>query len=92
MNLICSCALALYIPFVDSYAATQRPSMAANFYGCPGELVGACINRAAQIQHVEGSYCRRTIGHFTATDSTGASPTASELLIMAWVEGGMVER
>ena len=79
-------------PFVDSYAATQRPSMAPNFYGCPGELVGACINRAAQIQWLEGSYCRTSDRPFHRDGFDRCITDGERGLIMAWVEGGMLER
>jgi hypothetical protein len=80
------------VPFVDSYAATQRLSAAPNFYGCPGELIGVCINRAAQIQRVEGSHCRTYDRPFHRDGFDRCITDGERALIMAWVEGGMVER
>ncbi len=80
------------VPFVDSYAATQRPSVAPNFYGCPGELVGVCINRAAQIQYLEGSHCRTNDRPFHRDGFDRCIADSERALIMAWVEGGMIER
>ena len=80
------------VPFVDSYAATQRLSVAPNFYGCPGKLVGVCINRAAQIQYLEGGHCRTNDRPFHRDGFDRCITDDERALIMAWVEGGMVER
>jgi hypothetical protein len=81
-----------YAPFVDSYAATQVLSTASNSYGCPGELVGVCINRAAQIQMVEGSHCRTFDRPFHRDGFNRCITEDERALIMAWVAGGMLER
>lgn len=80
------------VPFVDSYAVTQTLSKAANQYGCPGELVGACINRAAQIQYLEGTYCRTHDRPFHRDGFDRCITDAERALIMTWVETGMAER
>jgi len=85
-------AAASSVPFVDSYAATQLPSMASGFYGCPGELVGVCINRAAQIQYLEGTHCRTSDRPFHRDGFDRCITDEERALILAWVDGGMVER
>jgi hypothetical protein len=80
------------VPFVDSYAATQALSKASGFYGCPGELVGACINRAAQIQRPEGSYCRTFDRPFHRDGFDRCITDDERALINTWVETGMTER
>jgi hypothetical protein len=79
-------------PFVDSYAATQLPSMAQSAYGCPGELVGVCINRAAQGQALEGTRCRTYDRPFHREGFNRCLTEHEQSLIMAWVAGGMIER
>jgi hypothetical protein len=80
------------IPFVESYAVTQAPSQAAGFYGCPGELVGACINRLAQIQEVEGTYCRTFDRPFHRDGFDRCITDDERALINTWVATGMAER
>ena len=80
------------VPFVESYAVTQALSKAAGFYGCPGELVGACINRAAQIQEIEGSYCRTFDRPFHRDGFDRCITEDERALIKTWVETGMAER
>ena len=80
------------IPFVDSYAVTQRASMSPTYYGCPGESVGACINRAAEIQQLEGSNCRTFDRPFHRDGFDRCITDAERALIAAWVAGGMIER
>src|SRR5262249_33228015 len=79
-------------PFVDSYAATQRLSMATGYYGCPGELVGVCIDRAAQGQMLEGTHCRTFDHPFHREGFNRCLTEQEQALIKAWVAGGMIER
>ena len=79
-------------PFVDSYAATQRLSMAGGSYGCPGELVGVCIDRAAQGQALEGAHCRTYDSPFHRDGFDRCLTAHEQSLIRAWVAGGMIER
>jgi hypothetical protein len=80
------------VPFVDSYAATQALSKATGFYGCPGELVGACINRGAQIQELEGTRCRTFDRPFHRDGFDRCITDEERALINTWVETGMAER
>lgn len=76
-----------YILFAESYASTQGPSKL-----CNGDTVGTCIGLAVANQRTEGTGCRTFVTRPFHREPWVCLSEREQMLIAAWVEGGMLER